>query len=241
MELPLPELDVLWEDLGLGDVPFPLEIPGHGRTLEERARIRAGVHDGLGDRGDAAGPMLRLLARPEVTVDLVAQLDGRMVRAVAAGRGRHAVRAVQLDRSVVLTRIRDTAVISSVVDLLPVSRPGPGRSVTLPVSALGRGARSGVLRPAGGPTNHGVERQLVASVMERPLRRVGQLGIMLRDDRGWRRLPGLAWLDTDQGRYASTVRRGPDGEDWTTLTPTDNAQLAYRLSEMLAAARTRVR
>jgi hypothetical protein len=241
VELSLPEFDVLWEDLGLGDVPFPLEVPGHGRTLEERARIQAGVQEELRERGAEAGPMLRLLARPELTVDLVAQLDGRMVRAVAAGRGRHAVRAVQLDKSVVLTRIRDTAVISSVVDLLPASRPGPGRSVTVPVSALARGAGSGVLRPAGGAANHHVERRLIAAVMARPLRRVGQLGIMLRDDRGRRRLPGVAWFDTDQGRYASTVRRGADGEDWTTLTPADNAQLVHRLEEMLAAARPKVR
>ncbi|HEV2780301.1 MAG TPA: ESX secretion-associated protein EspG [Actinophytocola sp.] len=233
-ELSLPAVDVLWEDLGLGGVPFPLEVPGHGETVGERARIRAAVYGELELRGlgvDELEGVLGLLARPEIGVDLVGRLDpegGEPVRAVAVARGRRGMRAVQRNRGVELSEVRDTAVVASIVELLPAQRPGPGRSITLPVAAL----------EARRPVTHRVERQLVAAIMDRPVARVGQLGVMVRDDRGGvRRLPGIAWFDTDQGRYATTIRRGGDGADWTTLFPADNARLAHRLSDMIAAVR----
>jgi len=241
MELSMPAVDVLWDDLRLGGVPFPLEVRGHGDTVDERARIKVGVYAELERRGltsfgrpaPEVEDALRLLARPEVGVDLVGRLDpasDQPVKAVAVARGRRALRAVQREPGIVLTEVRDTAIIASIIELLPQSRPGPGRSVTVPAS---------VLRP-GSPhrrTVNPAELRLIASITERPLHRVGQLGIMLRDDRGGlRRLPGIGWFDTDQGRYATTVRRGGDGADWTTLSPVDNARLAHRLAEDLATA-----
>lgn len=71
--------------------------------------------------------------------------------------------------------------------------------------------------------------------MERPVVRSGQLGVTLTDDAGLRqRLPGITWFDTDEGRYATAVKRGADGEDWVTLWPADNARLIHRLGETLA-------
>lgn len=254
----LPAVDVLWEDLRLGDMPFPLEVPGHGATLDERARIKADVYAELARRrlAESGRPVpdlegaLELLARPEVAIDLVARLesDGTPpLRAVVVARGRRAVLAVQRERSIELTPVRDTAVVASIIELLPGERPGPGRSVTLPVAALKPGASSedadpGLLRTAtrGAETGAHQGKRVVESIMERPLRRVGQLGVMLRDERGKvRRLPGIAWFDTDQGRYATSVTRGRDGADWTTLTPTDNARLTHRVAEDLGAARSR--
>lgn len=232
-ELSLPAIDTLWEDLRLDTVPFPLEVRGFGDTMDERARIKAGVYAELERRGLARSgrpapyleDALHLLARPDVSVDLVAQIDGsEALKAVAVARGRRALRAVQREHTVELTEVRDTAVVASIVDLLPASRPGPGRSVTLPASALRTG---GAYR---------AELQVVASIMERPIVRMGQLGAVVRDERGLHRLPGIAWFETDQGRYASTVRRGADGEDWTTLFPADNARLSHRLSESVVAA-----
>lgn len=236
-ELSLPAVDVLWDDLRLGEIPFPLEVRGHGATLDERARIKTTVYADLERRGlaDAGRPApwlentLQLLDSHEVGVDLVAQLgaaDEPPLRAVAVARGRRAALAVQLAESIVLTEVRDTAIVAAVIDLLPPSRPGRGRSVTLPISALEPGALS-----------NGADARFVASVMQRPPLRVGQLGIMLRDNRGRRRLPGIAWFDTDHGRYAGTVTRGRDGQDWTTLSPVDNARLAQRLAGDLATAR----
>jgi EspG family len=232
-ELSLPAIDTLWEDLGLDVVPFPLEIRGFGDTIGERARIKAGVYAELERRGLAGSgkptpkleDALHLLARPELSIDLVVQLD-ETIKAVTAARGRRALRAVQRERGIELTEVRDTAMVASIVELLPANRAGTGRSVTLPASVLRAGAgRSGAANRA--------DLQVVASIMERPIVRMGQLGVIVRDERGVRRLPGIAWFDTDHGRYASTVRRGADGEDWTTLFPADNARLSHRLAELL--------
>ena len=67
------------------------------------------------------------------------------------------------------------------------------------------------------------------------MRRAGQLGVTRIDDAGRRRrLPGMTWFDTDDGRYATTLNSGSDGEEWITLWPADNARLAHRLSELAA-------
>ena len=236
-ELSLAAVDVLWEDLRLGALPFPLRVRGFGDTLDERADIRAGVYAELERRGltrrgrpePSLESVLGLLARPEVSVDLVARLEpgDQPVSAVGVAAGRRAVRAVQRGDAIELTEVRDTAVVAAVVELLPPNPPGPGRSVTLPAAAL----------QAKRPGEHRGELRQIGSIMERPVLRVGQLGAMLRDERGGlRRLPGVAWFDTDQGRYATTVRRGSDGVDWTTLSPVDNGRLVHRLSEMLSGA-----
>jgi hypothetical protein len=73
--------------------------------------------------------------------------------------------------------------------------------------------------------------------MERPVVRAGSFGIGLREENGKpRRLPGIGFFDTDQGRYTTSVMRGVDGEDWTTLAPSDNERLSHRLTETLLAA-----
>ena len=33
-------LDFLWEALGAGDLPYPLELRSHGRTVDERTALR---------------------------------------------------------------------------------------------------------------------------------------------------------------------------------------------------------
>lgn len=251
-ELSLPAIDTLWDDLHLGDVPFPLELRSHGDTMSERARVKAGVYVELERRGLVSfgsperrlDEALHLLARPEISVDVVALMDmadDTALKAVTAARSRRAVLAVQRELSIELTEVRDTAVVASIVELLPASRPGPGRSITLPASVLKPGARrranQGFLRTVTKETTNRPELKLIAAIMERPLLRAGQLGIMVRDGNGKvRRLPGIGWFDTDQGRYATTVKRGTDGEDWTTLSPADNPRLTHRLAETLTNA-----
>lgn len=251
-ELALAAFDVLWDDLRLGGMPFPLEVPSHGETLDERARIKAAVRDELTrrrlfHRGRPAPELedaLRLLTAPEVSLSLVVMQDegGTMpANAVVVARGRQAVLAVQRERTIGLTEVRDTAVISSLVDLLPHYRPGPGRSVTLPAPvAPARHSQSEVrlTRPmtAQGPGQ--AELRQLGAIMERPILRAGMLAVSLRDGQGKpQRLPGLTWLDNDQGRYLLSAKRGPDGNDWTTLSPADNPRLATRLGEILASAR----
>lgn len=259
-DLSLPALDILWEDLKLGQIPFPLEVSGHGDTAEERERIRAAVYGQLAGRELAEGGrasaelagVLYLLAKPKISIDLVALddlSDTRPVRALVAARGKRAVLAVQQELAIRITRVRETAIVGSIVDLLPPNGSGPGQSVTLPASRLaGRAAArsgrhrrrepdAGVLSAVTVQDEHHNELKFVDSVLERPTLRAGSIGVMLRDERGRvQRLPGIGFFDTDQGRYATTVKRGADGEDWTTLSPMDNARLAHRLAETLVDA-----
>jgi ESX secretion-associated protein EspG len=243
-DLSLPALDVLWEDLKLGGIPFPLEVGSYGDTTEERGRIKAAVYEQLEQRGLAEGGTataelsgtLRLLAAPKISIDLVALnelTDKQPIRAVVAARVQRAVLAVQGELAVTVTRVRETAIVGSIVDLLPPNRSGPGQSITLPGSAVGGRHRrpAGVLETATAAPEH------VDAILERPTIRAGSIGIMLRDDQGKvQRLPGIGFFDTDQGRYATTVKRGSDGEDWTTLAPADNARIARRLAETLVQA-----
>lgn len=259
-DLSLPAVDILWEDLKLGNVPFPLEMRGHGDTAEERARIRTAVYSQLERRGLARSgrpapgleDTLTLLAAPKVSIDLVALgdfADPAPIRAVVAARGKHAVLAIQRELAINLSGVRDTAIVSSIVDLLPPNRSGPGQSVTLPASVLSPPPEPKVGRhrrpEAGAPVLHTVtprrdltgELRLVDSIMERPTVCAGSIGVVLRDERGKaHRLPGIGFFDTDQGRYATSVIRGDDGEDWTTLSPADNVRLTHRLAQTLVTA-----
>lgn len=255
VDLSLPAVDVLREDLGLSGLPFPLEVHSHGDTTEERARIKAAVYGQLEQRelavsGEAVPKLaeaLRLLSAPKISIDLVAlaELTDRLpVRAVVAARGKRAVLAVQGKLQIRLSTVRESAIVSSILELLPPSKAGPGQSVALPGSVIERraGGRHRRSEPANGAvlsavTEHHNELRFLDAIMERPTVRAGTIGVVLRDDRGRvHRLPGIGFFDTDQGRYATTVQRGSDGEDWTSLSPADSTRLSHRLAETLVTA-----
>jgi hypothetical protein len=175
--------------------------------------------------------------------------DDVPLRALVAARGKRAVLAVQRRLMIRLSMVRQSAIATSVVELLPPNRYGPGPSITLPAAELsreraprvGRHRRDetdqGVLRTATRQADRTAELRFLDAVMERPVVRAGSFGIGLRDEHGRpRRLPGIGFFDTDQGRYTTSVMRGVDGEDWTTLAPSDNERLSHRLTQTLLAA-----
>jgi hypothetical protein len=243
-ELSLPAVDALWEDLQLGSVPFPLEVGSHGETIEERSRIKAAVYSDLERRGlvraNRAEPeledMLRLLARPTISIDAVAMLDmnsQQPVKAVVVAIGRQAQLVVQGELKITFTPIRETALAASIVDVLPMVKSGPGVPVSLPVDSL---SRAGGAHRRPDPEDK-MKLQRLEAVMKRPIIRAGQFGITVRDPQGRaRRLSGVGWFDTDAGRYMNIVRQASDGESWITLTPADGPRIAHRLSEELLAA-----
>jgi hypothetical protein len=105
--LTLRQLDVIWDDLGLGIHPYPLTIPYHGATRSARQRLRDDVRaelrrTGHVDRRNRLEPdleaALRMLARPERSVDSVwldAAAPDRARRTLAVRTGRRAVLAIQ--------------------------------------------------------------------------------------------------------------------------------------------------
>ncbi|MBV9843776.1 MAG: ESX secretion-associated protein EspG, partial [Kutzneria sp.] len=227
--LSLAALDVLWEDLSLGTVPpYPFEVPSHGETYAERARIRAAVHTDLDQRGLLTQGLLaprlvtalHLLARPQLQVDTVSALEIRggsvvpsaMLHAMAAARGRNAVLAAQDGLLIRLTEISDTALAASLVGLLPANHAGPGAPVSLPAHLVGAplpnadgsdehdGAAVVTRRTASSASPE--QRKALAAMLEPPKLRVGQIGIGRVDEHGTsRRLPGIGWFDTAGGRY----------------------------------------
>lgn len=257
-DLSLAAADILWEDLHLGDKPFPLEIPTHGSSAEERRKIRGRVYAQLQKRGLAAvdrptsdlANTLRLLAGPRVSIDLVALRDMAAttpLRAVVAARGGRAVLAVQRDLVISLTEVQGNAIVAAIVDLLPVNRAGPGQRLTVPDAALraypassgrhrARGSGDTGQPPAQGTDDHDGALRSITAIMARPTVRAGAIGVLLGDGRGAsRRLPGLSFFDTDQGRYLAAAQHR-DGGTWITLSPTDNARLVRHVGSMVLTA-----
>jgi hypothetical protein len=237
--LPLAAFDIVWEDLRLGSVPYPFDVPSHGDTLDERARIRTAVYEDLERNGLARGRQLdpglhealRLLARPHIQLDTISTLDrqrGPMVYAASVAVGQRALLAVQQAGTMRLEYIRDTALAASLVALLPPHQPGPGQQVSLPAKELAR------------PNRHSPEHQSLTVMFGEPVVRLGQFSGAMFDERGdARRMPGLSWFDTEAGRYLGVAGRGRDGEDWATVSPADTSGLIHRLGDMIRTANRR--
>ncbi|MGH3433625.1 MAG: ESX secretion-associated protein EspG, partial [Thermocrispum sp.] len=147
--LPLPAIDVLFDDLGLGRAPQPFEIPSVGDTVEERARLREAIHRTLQRNGAMrAGRLdpeledhLVVLARAPFAMILAGDANGPTVLARACSDGRDAVLARQDGNHLILSGVRPTAVVSAVVDLLPNIPAGHGSSLTMPAPGGQRQAR----------------------------------------------------------------------------------------------------
>lgn len=216
-------------------MPAPLDVRSVGTTGAERAEIRRAVYANLADRhlvdGDQVDPALEgrlaTLATAEVYVECEAlpELDAEVpFRAVAAAGGRRGVLAAQPSRTIGLSGIRDTEVFAAIVDLLPPLEPGPGHGVSLPADAL-----------TGGAASRSAERQReeVHAIRSRPVLGAGQFSVRVREDGRLRRTGGVSWFRTDLGAYLGTIAPGRGGVDWLTVTPTDSARLATRLTTLL--------
>jgi hypothetical protein len=211
-------LDFLWESLDAGELPYPLAVPSHGSTDDERSELRQRVHAELRD-ADLLADLLSVLARAERGVDLVsAELS-----AVAVAAGSRAVLATQNPDGVWLRPIDPGALASSVVDLLPPAPRGTETSITVAAEDLPLGrARA--------------DRQVLARLAAQRNHRAGQLAVNARTPLGGRsRSAVLSWFDTDTGRYLTYAKRGPDRHEWITIAPADPPTLRHRLTELLVA------
>ena len=244
------ELDVLWHDLELGRMPYPLDVPSLGDTLTERAKARLAVLDELQRRGLAGDQrlqgFLRLLAEHDIAVDAVAHLE-RPVRAVAATDGASAVLAVIDNGQVGLVEIRPTALAKSIVEVLPNGSAGPGSAMSLRLETLQAAVALHEDPPEsddpwGGDDlderqallKAGLSNQDATVISELAANRVagGQFGITRGDGSRFRteRVGALiTWFDTHQGRYLMVHEDG-----WLSLSPTDNDRIATRISSVLA-------
>ncbi|MEU5694128.1 ESX secretion-associated protein EspG [Actinosynnema sp. NPDC020468] len=241
------QLDVLWHDLGLGRLPYPLDVPSLGGTTEDRARLRAEVLAELGGADDRLVDLLRLLADHRVSVDAVAQID-RTVRAVAASDGQRAVLAVIDSGKIGLLEIRPTSLARAIVEVLPDGAAGPGAALSLTLEQLDaavalQGEQQGdededpwgdnELSEREALQKVGLSREDASVVSELATSRIagGQFGVSYGGGHRPARADTLiTWFDTNQGRYLMVHEGG-----WLSLAPTDNDRIAVRIDKVLTS------
>jgi hypothetical protein len=246
------EFDILWDDLGIGERPYPITVGAFGETMTERAELRAEVWRTLTERGlhDGAEPHVRLqdllvmLVRNRFTIDGQI-LAGEHLQILAAARGDGGSRLVQTDDEVRLEAVRGTNLVGPVIALVPDEKPGPGEPVTLPralfTEATKAYASGGYLAfettlRSGGIA--GRDLRGLSTLVESGRHGGGQLAANSLDRLGRRsRTPVLNWFDTEAGRYVAYTETRRDGAEWLTFSPGDSARLAHRLTELVTGLR----
>lgn len=240
--LSLAAFEVLWEGLRAGSIPYPFEIDQHGYTLDERARIKVAVHADLERHGLARHgrpepeleDALNLLARPELRITALGMPsieDGALLRASVVARGGYAVMFVQDGLSVTLSLVRDNALATALVNVLPQRRPGPGKPVTVPASAFGQATpRQGITQAVRSGGNDDLK--ALQAMLSSPMVGTGHFVVVLAQSGGKKPFPPVTWFDTTEGRYVNMPSR--NGPDWHTVAPVDNNGLAQCLSQVLA-------
>lgn len=234
-------LDFLWESLGVGELPYPLDVASHGHSVDERGALRQQVYgelrtrellDGHGRIEPHLEDWLTLLARGDRSIDSVFQVESGApaTLALAIGDDRLALLATQTDDGLWLRAIDPDSLASSIVELIPPGKRGTEQSVTLPgedLAALDRGL------PAG---RTDLDRQVLRRLSDQPKLRAGQLAVNVRRRLGGRsRSPVLSWFDAASGRYLTYAKHGSDGHEWITIAPADAATLRHRLGELLTS------
>jgi len=238
------EFDLLWEDLGEGDPPYPLEVASHGETLADRDDLGVDVFHslaaaGLTDDGEVAPELEDLfgyLTTGTLSVDALV-FRPRPWRVLAAMRGGRGVLAVLDDREVALEPIGDAvAALAKVVGDAP---PGPGEPLRLPravfsaaVGAYARGGYPALERALADGGVTGRATRAVTTLVESGRSAAGQLACSGPGGRS----PVLSWTDTTAGRYAMAVGQ-VGGEQWVELSPADGAWLTRRLADLLDGVR----
>ena len=242
------EFDVLWQELRLGRMPYPLDVPTEGDTEQDRRVLRDKTLEELRQRGLADDPRLeeylRLLDDHVTSVDAVAGLD-RTVRALAVSNGSRAVLAVIDDDRVGLLAIRETGIAREIVRVLPDGEPGPGTAVNVRVEALQQAVALQEAKeeddsddPWGAADEEMDDRQALqqAGLSAQDAKQFGELaanrvaGGQFGVTRG-RERSGVVinWFDTHQGRYLMV-----NSDGWLSLSPTDNDRIATRINAVLA-------
>src|SRR2546429_10022433 len=128
------EFDLIWEQLGLGERPYPITVGSFGETFDERAELRERALAALDDRVE---DLLTMLVRNHFTIDGLLAVEGRELRVLAAGRGDHGLLAVQTSDELRLEPLRAGSGIGSVGALVAEQEPCPGTPGTPARPAVG--------------------------------------------------------------------------------------------------------
>ncbi len=243
------ELDFLWENANVGELPYPLRGRSHGATVDERAALRQETLRALNQRrlvDDRGRPephledFFGILAAPDLSLDCV-QLNNpntEPLLAVASVLGGEGLLTVQDPRGFHFHPIAPDGLASAIISLLPPGSRGTEKSITLPLDGLVGASGADFLQrrqpQVDGSATSDEDRKALSRLQAQPRLRGGQFGANARSRMGGRsRSSVLSWFDTQSGRYFTQATRGSDGRDWITIAPADPATLRQRLTEML--------
>ena len=253
------QYDILWADLGLGEQPYPIAVRSHGRTMQERVLIRNRVYGELTARRLADGPRpdpgladaLSLLVEARVSVDMTWLPERHataMRNALAVAAGDRGLLAELTVDGLRLHAVRAQGIVASLLELLPRVPAAPGRSITVPTEALSpagppaagathaTSAQDTIYQPERPSTATGQQVRSLEALFAKPRLRGGQIVANVRDPRGARRRSRpLEWFDTEDGRSMAQTGTGADGRQHLLVAPADDARIAYRVYDMLAA------
>ncbi|GAA1213817.1 ESX secretion-associated protein EspG [Prauserella alba] len=247
--LSLVAVDILLEQYKLGRSPFPFEIPHMGTTHTQRTQVREAVFRDLEARDLARGGRLEAdvettfeaCMRAPLIVALAGQLTGdEEIYARAVSDGQYAVLVRQDGTMLTFTEVRPTNFVAELVDLLPLTKPAPGQSITVPVAATRKPQQAdggydpfgGVKAPRSSQTTS--QERAVARLFEKKTERIGFVTAFVPGDDGRSaKLDPVMWFDNEDGRYLGTQRAAEDGQKWATYAPADNARIVSQLYTQL--------
>jgi EspG family len=248
--LSLAAVDILLDQGKLGRAPFPFAVPHLGTTFTQRGQIRDAVFRDLESRGLMRGGRLDAdvelalvtFVNSRVSVSAAARLDdGRALFARSASDGQFAIVVRQDENLLVFAETRPTSIVAAIVDLIPLVPAAPGQSVTVakPATTPLRNRRPddagyNPFSQVRAPRQLSPQLRSVERIFEKPKLRVGQFTAFVQGRHGRQTdLSPLAWFDTETGRYLMTTREAPDGQNWLTYAPADNARIAQQLFDQL--------
>lgn len=243
------EFDVLWEHLGLDDMPLVMRVDSPGATHAERTRLVQAAWSSLESKGygRSINPdprlvrMLRVLQRPAAEIDARLWLD-QHVRVLVAAVDDHAVHASMVGDNIVLRDAALTGLPREALAGVPELPAGPGESVNLR-SAVFEEAATGAMSKdqfALALGDAGVPERDINSLRNMITDTIGQgqFGAAARDRWGHRHRAEhvVSFFDTAAGRYVH-IRRPSNGEPWSTIGPLDARRLHQHVSTMYDAVR----
>lgn len=250
------EFDVLWEHLGLGEMPVVLSVSSPGGTHRERRDLVEQAWGSLQAKGygrqvdldPRLHHMLTVMQRPD------AEVDGRLwfereTRLLVAMRAGHAVLATLCDDVITLREAAPTGLPREALGQLPATKAGSGTSVTLPAERFENAATQGST-PDGFEAalrSHGVRSDDARSLREMigDLEGHGQFGAAARDTWGARHRADhvVGFFDTTNGRYVQIRRGSPGTQPWNTISPADPRRVHQHVDgmyqEVVSGAATR--
>ncbi|OLF15619.1 ESX secretion-associated protein EspG [Actinophytocola xanthii] len=238
--------------------PFPLRVPDHGRTVNERRSVLRAAGERLAARGlaDERGPLdvaeafAHLLQDSTLALDVQLSVGTDVFAVVLLARRDVAVLTTQrLTGGDPTLRMAELSLDDAVGELLagiPAHPAALTAPFSLPSGAIGRLYRE--LRSRGdiGPAEweellaaHGVTDRLARRLVThlQPVLGNGNAGLATRGGYAgaWRRTgPELRWLDTERGRFQLVP--ADDGE-WLSVNPMHPPDLAAALRGLVGALR----